>query len=136
VHWHGEVALDAEQVAGNSDGADRSAADEATGFLRELLVDGPVPAKQVLAEAKDAGIAERTLKRAKSGLGIVSRKDGDHWTWSLPGGFAGVHDGQGCQEGQRQAVARLAPLTLDNQTQGVHVGQDSTAPAQAADGSP
>jgi putative DNA primase/helicase len=82
--WHGEVDLDGEEVAGNSDGTDRSASDEAAAFLRDVLADGPVTAKQVLAEARDAGIAEKTLKRAKKRLGIASIKQADRWTWELP----------------------------------------------------
>src|SRR5262249_48352390 len=38
---------------------------EAEEFLRHLLGDGPRPAKDVEAEAKEAGIAWRTVNRAK-----------------------------------------------------------------------
>jgi putative DNA primase/helicase len=82
--WHGEVDLDGEEVAGNADGGDRSAGEEAAEFLLEVLADGPVTAKQVLAEARQAGIAERTLKRAKSRLRVASIKQADRWTWELP----------------------------------------------------
>lgn len=124
LHWHGEVALDAEDVAGNSDGADRSASNEAAGFLRDLLADGPVPAKQVAVEAQDAGIAERTLKRAKSRLGIVSRKDGDHWTWNLPPGEAGGYKTPRMPTGPEANGGTLGPLgqpdTTDMGTKGQH----------------
>jgi hypothetical protein len=46
-----------------------------------MLRDGPKPAKAVIKEARDAGIAERTLQRAKSRLKVVSRKGGDGWEW-------------------------------------------------------
>lgn len=82
--WHGEVDLDGEEVAGNTDGGDRGAGEEAAEFLLEVLSDGPVRSKQVLAEAREAGIAERTLKRAKSRLSVASIKQADRWTWQLP----------------------------------------------------
>ena len=82
--WHGEVAADAEEVAGNSDGTERSAAEEAAAFLREVLADGPVPARTVLAEADAAGIAEKTLKRAKKRLGVASDRGDGAWSWRLP----------------------------------------------------
>jgi hypothetical protein len=63
---------------------DRSALDEAKDLLKDLLSDGPQPAKHVEHEARAAGVAERTLKRAKSALGIRSQKVGGVWQW-LPG---------------------------------------------------
>lgn len=84
LHWHGEIDLDGEEVAGNSDGADRSAGEEARAFLRELLADGRAPSKEVLAQADAEGIATNTLKRAKKALGIESVKDGDGWYWLPP----------------------------------------------------
>jgi putative DNA primase/helicase len=61
---------------------------EAKEFLLQRLEAGPVKADDVIDEAKQEGIAERTLKRAKKELGIKSRKtparfDGA-WTWELP----------------------------------------------------
>jgi RecA-family ATPase len=84
VTWHGEVDLDGEEVAGNSDGTDRSAGDEAVAFLREELADGPVKASHMLKAARAAGIATNTLKRAKDRIGVRSDKQADHWTWELP----------------------------------------------------
>ena len=67
---------------------ERSAVGEAEDFLRELLAGAAMPAHEVLAEAKAAGIAERTLKRARQRLDIVKRKEGrpgeeQRWTWEL-----------------------------------------------------
>jgi putative DNA primase/helicase len=84
VWWHGEIDLDAEEVAGHTDGTDRSASDEAAEFLADLLADGPVPAKEVYREAEDAGIKDRTLERAKARLHVASRRRGDRWSWELP----------------------------------------------------
>ena len=60
------------------------ALNEAKEFLKKVLGDGPLEATSVLAKAKEAGICETTLHRAKRSLGIKSDKDGDGWHWRLP----------------------------------------------------
>lgn len=62
--------------------------DEAVSFLSELLADGPVSAKAGKAEAAEAGVAPRTLDRAKKSLGVRSVKVGKpgepgRWMWTL-----------------------------------------------------
>jgi hypothetical protein len=59
--------------------------------LREVLAHGPVPAKEAQEEARGAGIAERTLKRARSTLGVAAERRGEpgqrgggRWYWRLP----------------------------------------------------
>lgn len=76
-----ELLAEAETSAPDDD--ESSALDDACQFLRSELRDGPKPAKYLLGEARQAGHAERTLKRAKSRLGIESRKDTGAWLWSL-----------------------------------------------------
>ena len=67
---------------------ERGARAEAKEFLRSLLRDGPVPVKHVLRQAKDAGISEKTLRRAKDELGVPTLKSTSsfegNWSWSLP----------------------------------------------------
>jgi putative DNA primase/helicase len=60
---------------------------EAKEFLIDLLADGPKPAKECKAEAKEAGLSLDTVKRAKAKLGIKSVKSGfnkEGWRWELP----------------------------------------------------
>jgi hypothetical protein len=57
---------------------------EATDFLLDLLLDGPLPTKDVRAAARDAGHMWRTIERAKSELKILTGKRADGWPWSLP----------------------------------------------------
>jgi 5S rRNA maturation endonuclease (ribonuclease M5) len=82
------VAYDLASVfsSGAQTPEDRSQLDEAKDFLVELLSAGPVPAREMAQQAEDAGIAERTLRRARRALGLVSLKDGFHggWAWRLP----------------------------------------------------
>jgi putative DNA primase/helicase len=68
------------------DDGHHSERDEATEFLRVELAAGPRPAKAVKAAARDAGISEITLKRAKRELGVRSQKAdfGKGWKWALP----------------------------------------------------
>jgi putative DNA primase/helicase len=64
--------------------------DAASTFLRDLLASGPVASKQVEADAKANGIAQRTLWRAKAELGVVADRsrttEGNTgaWYWRLP----------------------------------------------------
>lgn len=60
--------------------------DEAKKFVRDVLKDGPVEASELLEQAQKAGIAQKTLNRAKKDLGIFpSREGGRHgrWMWDL-----------------------------------------------------
>jgi hypothetical protein len=80
-----------EAVAASVPGADErgSARDEACDFLRQLLKNGPVSSNHIWAAADANGIAARTLKRAKSELGIKARHSSDldgGWEWVLPEG--------------------------------------------------
>lgn len=53
-------------------------------FLRDMLSNGPKPAKAVSKEAEEAGISERTLDRAKGKLKVESRRGANSWEWVLP----------------------------------------------------
>ena len=60
--------------------------EEAIAFLRQHLASGPQPAKALLQAAKSAGIAGRTLHRAKDILGVTTEHTGWHgqWVWQPP----------------------------------------------------
>jgi hypothetical protein len=59
--------------------------EEAKAFLRQQLVGSPQPARAMLKAAKAAGIAKRTLHRAKASLGVQVHRDGwgkrGRWVW-------------------------------------------------------
>ena len=60
--------------------------EEAIAFLRQHLAAGPQPAKTLLKAANTAGIAERTLHRAKDVLGVTTEHTIWHgqWVWRPP----------------------------------------------------
>ncbi|RFU46783.1 AAA family ATPase [Paraburkholderia sp. DHOC27] len=78
-----DILGDVEQDAGQD--SERSERDEAKDFLRSLLADGPVPVKMIQADARGAGLAWRTIERAKRELGADARKPSGSsgWWWAL-----------------------------------------------------
>jgi hypothetical protein len=64
---------------------DGGALNKAKQFLRELLANGPVDAKDGEEAAKANGISDRTLDRARTDLGVKAEKDGYQgaWRWHL-----------------------------------------------------
>lgn len=79
-----EIALNADDLLScrqEAPGAVACAAD----LLRSVLADGPQAQKQVEYAAREAGVSEASLKRAKKQLSVVSKKNGvSGWIWSLP----------------------------------------------------
>ena len=69
---------------GSEDKADATAKDVAAEFLVEILKDGSAPSKHVEAEAKAAGIAWRTVRRASDELGVKKRRLDGGWYWFPP----------------------------------------------------
>jgi putative DNA primase/helicase len=91
----------AEPDAGSDADGDSSAKAEAEEFLIELLKDGPSPTKHVEAQAKEAGISWRTVRRASDALGIKKRKLQGAWYWDHPNlSKQLVQDGQRLNDGQ------------------------------------
>jgi hypothetical protein len=113
VNWLGESEVSAKDLLATPQ--DQEHADirsEAVEFLNDVLCEGPVPASQVKEEAEDASISERTLKRAKKLVGVITyreneageRRGAGRWMWKLPvveleeevqGGHVSVQGGQG-----------------------------------------
>jgi len=87
--WTGESTLTQETMLSSLriDSKDeQSEKDFAIEFLRDLLSDGEKLSKEIYAEAKQNGISNRTLNRAKSELNIKSRREGykpAKWFWQL-----------------------------------------------------
>lgn len=85
--WGGESHLTAEQVLAAPASEDEAGEKhEAEGFLRDVLNEGPLGSGEIKKQAREAGISERTLWRAKTSLKIKATKDGitGGWKWCLP----------------------------------------------------
>jgi AAA domain len=61
---------------------------EAVRVLKEILADGPLSAGNVKRAAATAGVAERTLQRARHALGVTARRQGFGrgavYVWTMP----------------------------------------------------
>ncbi|MBN8491061.1 MAG: AAA family ATPase [Burkholderiales bacterium] len=70
----------------DGDEGDKSARDSAADFLQQVLGEDVVPVKTIEMEARTAGVAWRTVRRAADRLGVRKRKGGmgAGWYWSLP----------------------------------------------------
>jgi hypothetical protein len=89
IEWLGESSHTTERLLAEPvTPEERSALEEAVDVLREILQDGPVESNEVRRQAQAAGIADRTVWRAKAALGVRSKKGRGGrggWVWSLPG---------------------------------------------------
>ncbi|WP_082577610.1 MULTISPECIES: AAA family ATPase [unclassified Massilia] len=87
--WEGTIEGTAREILGSVEYVEDDASGEqqdAEQFLHDLLIDGPVPTKQIKADALGAGYSWRTIERAKRDLGIEAIKAGMKvgWEWHLP----------------------------------------------------
>ena len=156
VNWLGESEVSAKDLlATPRDEEQADARSEAVEFLQDVLSCGPVPASQVKEAAEDAGISERTLKRAKKSLDLITYRENEagegrgagRWMWKLPVvdlAKESVQGGQhGVQGGQVVPKETVGPLERDERgkTQGfaldkpnVQGGQPSVQRGQVLQG--
>jgi hypothetical protein len=90
VKWRGECDQEADEVAeAQGDAGQRDERGDARRLLYRRIGDSWVAATDLLKEAKEAGISERTLRHAKGELHVPSRRrlQGDRalWQWGPPG---------------------------------------------------
>ena len=89
VAWQeGEVSITADDaLADDRDGhGERTEREDCAEWLTGLLANGPVLAREVEREAREAGHSVATLRRAKAKIKAESRRSvfGGPWEWSLP----------------------------------------------------
>jgi hypothetical protein len=83
--WGEEVSYTADDLCrGPMDVESPTALGEAVDFLRQALAQGPVSSTMIERDAEAAGVAKRTLWRAKKKLNVRARKTPHGWTWELP----------------------------------------------------
>ena len=81
MQWVGETGLSGDDVL--RDEGRTSALQEAEIWLRELLATGGRPVKQIMEAATEAGIAQRTLRRARERICQQPRRCDNEWIWTL-----------------------------------------------------
>lgn len=102
VAWGNAIDLTADELL-ESDNNKPNKQDAAAQWLENKLSSGPVLSTEIRSQAKQTGIADRTLDRAKKSLGVEAIKNGS-WYWQL----------QDCQERQeRQDADNVTPLFKD-----------------------
>ena len=89
VQWDGASRhTAADLVRQRVDEDEAPALAEAVRVLKEILSDGPLAAGNVKRMAATAGVAERTLHRARHALGVTARRhgfgQGAVYVWSMP----------------------------------------------------
>jgi len=126
-YWLGEEEfLDGERLAGHDD--ERAPREEAAAFLKDILAEGPKPAREVFSEAEDAGVAKRTLVRAKTQIGVKSKKSQDgFWRWEIP---------QGCHFPYTAPLASLDKPDPAHSAAESQVSEECHPPQQGKDATP
>src|SRR5215211_2317141 len=89
VQWDGASRhTAADLVRARVDEDEAPALAEAMRVLKEILADGPLAAGNVKKQAATAGVAERTLHRARQALGVTTRRQGfgqgGYYVWTMP----------------------------------------------------
>jgi putative DNA primase/helicase len=120
-----DVLAEAETIKDKDKDEDKAASlREATDFLIDLLLDGPLPTKEVRAAARDAGQAWRTIERAKSKLKISTGNRSAGWPWMLPQGEL-RHEKK---ETHPNTLAELADIKKVKQKQKINPCQELRQP--------
>ncbi len=86
IVWGAELQGTPRELLAEPEPEADSDARDAASWLRDLLADGPLPARQIQRDARDYGLTEKQVRRAREKLGIRPHKAGvrDGWTWALP----------------------------------------------------
>jgi hypothetical protein len=85
----GTSATSGADLLSAATGEERTERSEAIEILESELAEGPRSVKSVKAACLSAGVSPRTLDRAKSALGVRSKREGGigpdgEWIWDLP----------------------------------------------------
>jgi len=82
--WEGISSHNANDLLITPTEQDSGVLAEAKEILSDILSAGPVSANEAKKQARNAGVSDATLRRAKEALGVHSRKDGlGSWLWEV-----------------------------------------------------
>lgn len=86
VQWGAAVDGTARELLADAEQPQDDNSDDTAAFLRSLLADGPMLAKDVYRDGDGAGYSKDQLKRALRKIKGTSKKDGMRggWSWHLP----------------------------------------------------
>ncbi len=85
VVWGESVDLDVNDLlCSNRANREPGEMEKAVDWLRSVLLHGPMPSKEFLEAAKEQGINNKTLERAKRAEGVQSKKESKCWVTYLP----------------------------------------------------
>lgn len=83
LEWRGAIDITADQFLEDG-GTSISKLESAKQFLLDILDDGAKSQKKIQSAAEEMDFGNRTLKSAKTALGVKSIKVGEGWLWKLP----------------------------------------------------
>ena len=131
IEWLGESAHTATTLlaAAGEHEENRTERDAAVAWLRELLGKECIPAKRVLAEARQVGFAEKTLRRAAKSIGVLITKQSfnEGWVWALPIEATGSSKmATAPKMGNQRKVGIFGADTLIESHNHTKVGQDAS----------
>ena len=86
IQWGEAIEGTAQEILTDAEDneEEQSVLQDAKDYLNEILLSGDLPWSEISSGARPFQISDRTLKRAKTALGIGHKKKGDRWYWSLP----------------------------------------------------
>ena len=125
IAWGGTVAHTATALLAVPDSEDdRTAHHDAVAFLIDYLADGEQRAVEVQQEAKRAGIAERTLQRARARAHVASRRDGfgkgaTYWWYIDRSDHARQQEPMDSMDAIPQDMASMASMVTDLASMGL-----------------
>lgn len=107
ITWESEpVTITADEALASSNiDEEKSETDWAIDFLQDFLASEPKKVSEVSKEAKEAGIKEKPLRRAREKLGVITRKSTylGGWVWEL----SKVEDAQSSEDALSKRVGIL-----------------------------
>lgn len=107
--WLGEYDISLDELLHKKQKPPENQFARACNLIKTTLSKGTVAAVDIMLMAEEKGISEKTLKRAKSALGVISVSRGRHWYWEIPIEVEYAEAGQ--KEG-REGQAPVTSLTL------------------------
>lgn len=82
--WCGTSKVSADELLSQQPVKQQHQRNTAAEWLRDTLKGGEISAKALFVEAGVQGISEKTLRRAKDALRVITFKKEERWYWKLP----------------------------------------------------